>query len=58
MSQSVTVNGESYKSNCFLDWDVFTNGSLVELTLTDNPNVSCGADSEALPPSLSTGGFS
>jgi len=56
--ESVTVNGEPYKSNCFLDWDVFTNGSLVELTLTDNPNVSCGVGAEALPPSLSTGGFS
>ncbi|KIK62310.1 glycoside hydrolase family 92 protein [Collybiopsis luxurians FD-317 M1] len=56
--QNVTVNGEPYKSNCYLEWDVFVNGSLVELTLTDDPNVSCGSGDEALPPSLSTGGFS
>ncbi|KAF9461880.1 glycoside hydrolase family 92 protein [Collybia nuda] len=55
--QSVAVNGQQYKSNCYLDWDVFTNGSLVELTLTDNINVTCGTGPEALPPSLSTGGY-
>jgi len=32
--QSVTVNGQPYKSNCYLDWDVFTSGSTVDLTLT------------------------
>ncbi|KAF8876853.1 glycoside hydrolase family 92 protein [Infundibulicybe gibba] len=51
--QSVTVNGKPYKSNCYLDWDVFTAGSVVELTLTDNINVSCGSGKDALPPSLS-----
>jgi predicted alpha-1,2-mannosidase len=56
--ESVAVNGKPYKSNCYLDFDVFTNGSLIELTLTDNPNISCGAGAGALPPSLSTGGFS
>ncbi|KAJ3768583.1 glycoside hydrolase family 92 protein [Lentinula raphanica] len=55
--KNVTVNGEPYKSNCFLEWDVFTNGSVVELTLTDDINVTCGTGSEALPPSLSTGGY-
>ncbi|TFK31528.1 glycoside hydrolase family 92 protein [Crucibulum laeve] len=55
--QSVTVNGKPYKSNCFLDWDVFTSGSVVELTLTDNINVTCGKGKDALPPSLSTGGY-
>ncbi|KAF5373213.1 hypothetical protein D9757_010545 [Collybiopsis confluens] len=56
--QNVTVNGKPYKSNCYLEWDVFVNGSLVELTLTDDPNVTCGSGQEALPPSLSTGGYS
>ncbi|GLB36560.1 putative glycoside hydrolase family 92 protein [Lyophyllum shimeji] len=55
--QSVTVNGQPYKSNCYLDWDVFTSGSVIELTLTDNINVTCGNGANALPPSLSTGGY-
>ncbi|KAJ3924322.1 MAG: hypothetical protein NXY57DRAFT_908141, partial [Lentinula lateritia] len=54
---NVTVNGELYKSNCFLDWDMFVNGSVVELALTDDLNVTCGSGDEALPPSLSTGGY-
>ncbi|KII83240.1 glycoside hydrolase family 92 protein [Plicaturopsis crispa FD-325 SS-3] len=54
---NVTVDGTPYKSNCYLDWDVFTRGSTVELTLTDNINVTCGSGPDALPPSLSTGGF-
>ncbi|TDL18249.1 glycoside hydrolase family 92 protein [Rickenella mellea] len=56
--QSVKVNGQPYKSNCYLDWDVFKNGSLVELQLTNNINVTCGTGPNALPPSLSTGGYS
>ncbi|KAK7027970.1 hypothetical protein VNI00_015053 [Paramarasmius palmivorus] len=55
--KSVTVNGQAYKSNCFLDWDVFMNGSLVELELTDDIDVTCGEGPQALPPSLSTGGY-
>lgn len=55
--QSVTVNGKPYKSNCYLDWDVFISGAVVELTLTSNINVTCGDGPNALPPSLSTGGF-
>lgn len=55
--QSVKVDGKPYKSNCFLDWDVFQNGSSVELQLSSNINVSCGNGPNALPPSLSTGGF-
>lgn len=51
------MNGKPYKSNCYLDWDVFTGGSLVELTLTDDINVTCGNGTDALPPSLSTGGY-
>ncbi|KAF4581463.1 hypothetical protein EYR40_009749 [Pleurotus pulmonarius] len=55
--KSVSVNGRPYKSNCYLDWDVFVAGSLVELTLTDDINVTCGEGVHALPPSLSTGGY-
>ncbi|KAF8797553.1 hypothetical protein BYT27DRAFT_7228919 [Phlegmacium glaucopus] len=55
--QSVTVNGKPYKSNCYLDWDVFVNGSLVELSLTDDITLGCGSGEGALPPSLSTGGY-
>ncbi|KAF4562550.1 hypothetical protein EYR36_003944 [Pleurotus pulmonarius] len=55
--KSVSVNGTPYKSNCYLDWDVFVAGSLVELTLTDDINVTCGEGAHALPPSLSTGGY-
>ncbi|KAF5340884.1 hypothetical protein D9758_012170 [Tetrapyrgos nigripes] len=55
--QSVSVNGQPYKSNCYLEWDVFTSGSTVELTLTDDVGVTCGDGPDALPPSLSTGGY-
>jgi len=55
--QSVTVNGKPYKSNCYLDWDVFTTGSVVELTLVDNIDVTCGNGTDSIPPSLSTGGY-
>lgn len=55
--ERVTVNGQPYKSNCYLEWDVFTSGAIVELTLTTDINVTCGTGENALPPSLSTGGF-
>ncbi|KAF5372700.1 hypothetical protein D9615_009853 [Tricholomella constricta] len=57
--KSVTVDGKPYKSHCYLDWDVFTAGALVELTLTEDIEVECGAKGMdgALPPSLSTGGY-
>ncbi|CDO77723.1 Glycoside Hydrolase Family 92 protein [Trametes cinnabarina] len=55
--KSVTVDGKQWKSNCFIDWDAFTNGARIELELTDNVNVSCGRTPDALPPSLSTGGY-
>ncbi|KAF9261888.1 hypothetical protein L218DRAFT_463546 [Marasmius fiardii PR-910] len=56
--KGVTVNGKSYKSNCYLEWEgVFTKTSTVVLELTDNANVSCGSGKDALPPSLSTGGY-
>ena len=56
--QNVTIDGVPAKSNCFLDWDVFQKGSTIELTLTDDINVTCGWNgTDALPPSLSTGGF-
>jgi hypothetical protein len=55
--QSVTINEKPWKSNCYLDWDTFRNGSTVELELTDDIKVSCGQGADALPPSLSTGGY-
>ncbi|KAF8965760.1 glycoside hydrolase family 92 protein [Flammula alnicola] len=55
--KSVTVNGKPYKSNCYLDWDVFISGSVVELTLTNDITMTCGSGKDALPPSLSTGGY-
>ncbi|KAI0365413.1 glycoside hydrolase family 92 protein [Pilatotrama ljubarskyi] len=55
--QSVKIDGKPWKSNCFIDWDAFTSGSLIELQLTDNINIPCGARPDALPPSLSTGGY-
>ncbi|KIY66915.1 glycoside hydrolase family 92 protein [Cylindrobasidium torrendii FP15055 ss-10] len=53
--EGVKVNGEAYKSNCFLEWEVFMKGSTVELELSSNREVGCGQD--GLPPSLSTGGY-
>ncbi len=55
--QNVTIDGKPWKSNCFIEWDAFTNGSLIELQLTDDIGVSCGAGADAIPPSLSTGGY-
>ena len=55
--QSVTINGKLWKSNCYLDWDTFRNGSTVELELTDDIKVSCGKEADALPLSLPTGGY-
>ena len=55
--QNVTIDGQPSKSNCYLEWDVFERGATVELTLTDDINVTCGEGPEVLPPSLSTGGF-
>ncbi|KAG1889430.1 glycoside hydrolase family 92 protein [Suillus subluteus] len=56
--KSVTIDGQPWHSNCYLDWDVFVNGSTVELELTSDINTTCGEGSDALPPSLSTGGYS
>ncbi|KDR66497.1 hypothetical protein GALMADRAFT_147915 [Galerina marginata CBS 339.88] len=55
--KSISVNGKPSKSNCFLDWDVFVSGSLVELTLSNDITLGCGSGKDALPPSLSTGGY-
>ncbi|KAH9846714.1 glycoside hydrolase family 92 protein [Lenzites betulinus] len=55
--KSVKIDGKAWKSNCFIEWDAFTSGSLIELELTDSINVSCGAKADAIPPSLSTGGY-
>ena len=55
--QNVTIDGAPWKSNCFIEWDAFQRGSVIELELTDDSAVSCGAGPDALPPSLSTGGY-
>ncbi|TFK55634.1 glycoside hydrolase family 92 protein [Heliocybe sulcata] len=55
--RNVTVNGQPWHSSCYIEWDAFEQGATIELQLTDNINVTCGADSSALPPSLSTGGY-
>ena len=55
--QNVTVNGEPWNSTCYIDWSAFEVGATIELQLTDNANVTCGDGPQALPPSLSTGGF-
>lgn len=55
--QNVTIDGEPWASNCFINWDVFVKGSTVELELTDDIAVPCGSSNSSLPPSLSTGGF-
>ncbi|OJA21261.1 hypothetical protein AZE42_02535 [Rhizopogon vesiculosus] len=56
--QSVTIDGQPWHSNCYLDWDAFVNGSTIELELTSDIDTPCGEGSDALPPSLSTGGYS
>jgi putative alpha-1,2-mannosidase len=55
--KSVSINGTQAASNCYLDFDVFEKGGVVELEMTNQRNVSCGAGAGALPPSLSTGGL-
>ncbi|KAH9828540.1 uncharacterized protein C8Q71DRAFT_719243, partial [Rhodofomes roseus] len=54
---NVTINGEAWNSTCYRDWSAFEAGATMELQLTDNANVTCGDGPQALPPSLSTGGF-
>ncbi|GJJ11429.1 hypothetical protein Clacol_005662 [Clathrus columnatus] len=51
--KSVTINGQPWKSNCYLEFETFVQGGLIELELTNDDTVGCGT----LPPSLSTGGF-
>ena len=53
MRQNVTIDGEPWRSTCYVEWDAFERGARIELVLTDRADVACGA----LPPSLSTGGF-
>ncbi|KAJ3490419.1 hypothetical protein NLI96_g1434 [Meripilus lineatus] len=55
--KSVKIDGKPWKSTCFIDWDAFIKGSTIELELTDNITEPCGRNSQALPPSLSTGGY-
>jgi hypothetical protein len=53
LHKSVKINGKPWKSNCFLEWDTFVRGGIIELELTDDITIGCGE----LPPSLSTGGY-
>ncbi|KAI0319725.1 glycoside hydrolase family 92 protein [Amylostereum chailletii] len=55
--KNVTIDGQPWKSTCFLEWDAFVNGSTIELELTDDVTIPCGSSADALPPSLSTGGY-
>jgi hypothetical protein len=57
IDQSVTIDGQPWKSNCFLEWDAFVKGSTIELELTDDITVTCGDGPDSLPPSISTGGY-
>ncbi|CEL59327.1 putative glycosidase Rv0584 OS=Mycobacterium tuberculosis GN=Rv0584 PE=3 SV=1 [Rhizoctonia solani AG-1 IB] len=51
--QNVTVNGQPWKSRCWLDWDVFEQGGVVDLVLGEDEGLGCGD----VPASLSTGGY-
>ena len=55
--KSIRINGELWHSNCYIEWDVFLMGATIDLELTDDRWVTCGDDPNALPPSLSTGGY-
>ncbi|KZP14452.1 glycoside hydrolase family 92 protein [Athelia psychrophila] len=55
--KNVTINGQPWHSNCYIEWEAFKSGSLIELELTDDITVGCGETVDALPPSLSTGGY-
>ncbi|VDB96722.1 unnamed protein product [Peniophora sp. CBMAI 1063] len=55
--KNVTIDGQPWQSNCFIEWDAFVQGSTIELELTDDITVPCGSTNSSLPPSLSTGGF-
>jgi len=53
----IKINGYEWKSTCFVEWDVFTQPTTIDLELTDDRNVPCGRGNDALPPSLSMGGY-
>ncbi|EIN11122.1 glycoside hydrolase family 92 protein [Punctularia strigosozonata HHB-11173 SS5] len=55
--KNVTIDGTPWKSNCFIEWDAFEQGATIELELTTDITQGCGPTADALPPSLSTGGF-
>ncbi|KAF7966871.1 hypothetical protein HWV62_36683 [Athelia sp. TMB] len=56
--KNVTIDGQPWHSNCYIEWDTFKHGSVIELSLTDDITIGCGETSKSLPPSLSTGGYS
>src|SRR5205823_3326772 len=54
--QSIKTNSTHWKSNCFTEWDVFEQGSIIDLVMADDRTMPCGSQAGALPPSISTGG--
>ncbi|KAH8913608.1 glycoside hydrolase family 92 protein [Atractiella rhizophila] len=55
--KDVKIDGKEWKSRCWIPWSVFENGSTVELEVTDDMSLDCGAADDSLPASLSTGGY-
>ena len=55
--QRVKIDGKTWHSRCYIEWDIFERGSIVEIEVTDNITLPCGDSPLALPPSLSTGGY-
>jgi putative alpha-1,2-mannosidase len=55
--QGVKIDGKRWHSRCYIEWDVFERGSTVEIEVTDDISLPCGETVQALPPSLSTGGY-
>jgi len=56
--QSVTINGVSHDSLCWISWDDIVGGGEIVLEVGPTvPSTGCGTSSNALPSSLETGGF-
>jgi putative alpha-1,2-mannosidase len=49
--QSLTLNGQHYNSP-WIPWDWVANGSELDFTLGNNPNMKWGIDADAPPPSF------
>jgi putative alpha-1,2-mannosidase len=55
--QSISINGILQKSICWLDFQDLIGGGKIEISVGVEPVRSCGEGTNALPDSLSTGGF-